>query len=76
MGEMATMNHTGDTKTIWDIGNPDEVEAARKTFNQLTGKGYAAFRVTGKDGEKGEQIRTFEPEAGKIILCPPLRGGR
>ncbi len=70
------MGKEGDTKSIWDKNNPDEVEAARKQFDFLvTQKKYAAFYVTGKDGEKGEQMRNFDPKAERIIFVPPMAGG-
>lgn len=74
MPEMAVMDRTGDTKTIWDKNNPDEVEAARSTFNRLTKKGYVAYTVVG-EGKKGSVIKDFDPDAEKIILSPPLAGG-
>lgn len=64
----------GDTKLIWSPDNAAEVESARRTFNDLRGKGFAAFRVKAK-GEKGSQIHEFDPDAESIILTPPLRGG-
>lgn len=74
-GEMAMMNHTGDTKVIWDPKNPDEVENARKQFDYFTKeKKFAAFAVN-KDGSKSEQIRTFDKDIEKIIFVPPLQGG-
>lgn len=75
-GEMAVMNHTGDTKTIWDSKNPDEVENARKQFEFFTKtKKFAAFMVA-KNGDKTtEQIREFDPSLEKIIFVPPLAGG-
>lgn len=75
MGTLATMGQRGDVKQIWDPANADEVAAARKTFNDLTKKGYLAFAVTGSKGAKGEQIREFDPEASRIILAPPMQGG-
>lgn len=72
--EMCVMDQTGDTKTIFDPNNSDEVEAARDTFNKLRKKGYLAYRVKG-DGEKGEAITEFDATAGKIILTPPMKGG-
>ena len=74
MGEMAIMGRQGDTKIIWEPSNKPEVDAARKSFDDLRGKGYLAFSVEG-DGSKGKQIFTFEPHAAKIILSPPMRGG-
>lgn len=71
---MAVMSSKGDTKVIWDPNNQDEVAAARVQFETLRSKGFLAFKTT-DDGEKGEQIRAFEPGARRIILTPPLRGG-
>jgi hypothetical protein len=68
------MDHTGDTKLIFDPNNPDEVEAARNTFRDLKKKGFIAYRVSA-DGAKGEIIREFDQAAGKIILAPAMQGG-
>lgn len=74
IGEMAVMDRTGDTKTVWDSDNAAEVEIARETFEKFKKKGYAAFSVT-KKGDKDEQIHKFDPEAEKIIFVPPIVGG-
>jgi hypothetical protein len=73
--EMAVMGKDGDTKLLWDRRNPDEVENARRSFDDLRKKGYLAFRVTGTDGEKGEQMTAFDPEAERMIMIPAMRGG-
>lgn len=65
----------GDTKLMWDADNKDETEAARATFDRLTGKGFVAFKAEGKDGHKGEQIRRFDPAIERIILIPAMQGG-
>ena len=75
MGEMRTLGREGDVKHIWDPAVPAEVEAARATFDRMTRSGHLAFKVTDGKGKKGEQIRTFDPAAGKIILAPPMAGG-
>lgn len=73
---MAVMGTVGDTKTFWDATKPAEVEAARAQFNMLTKeKRYAAFRVHGVDGSKGEQMREFDAQAERIIFAPPMQGG-
>jgi hypothetical protein len=64
----------GDIKTIWDRNNSDEVEAARAQFKKMTDKGFLAYTVK-KSGRKGDQIHEFDPDAEKIILTPPVRGG-
>lgn len=72
--EMRVMDGMGDTKVIWSSENADEVANARKTFDELRAKRFVAFRVN-KLGNKGEQISTFDPDAEKMILVPPLVGG-
>lgn len=75
-GTMEILDHTGDTKVIWDKDNPDEVEAARAQFDKLVGsKRFAAFEVKGEKGDKGKQIRAFDPNAERMILVPPMVGG-
>ncbi len=74
MGELAQMNKTGDSKTIWDPDNEDEVEAAQNTFDDLIDKGYKAFHV-GMSGKKKGKMDKFDPEAGKVIMVPQVVGG-
>ena len=71
---IAVLDSTGDTKRVWDKNNEDEVEDARASFDRLKKKGYVAFHV-GKDGEKTEQMRTFDASAERVIMVPPLAGG-
>jgi hypothetical protein len=68
------LDSSGDTRTIWNPGNQAEVDAAKATFNRLKKAGYLAYSVD-EDGEKGEVIRTFDPQAGRIIMSPQLVGG-
>jgi hypothetical protein len=65
----------GDVKKIWSRNNPDEVADARRSFDDLVGKGFRAFRVTGEDGERGGSMRSFDPKAERMILIPPMVGG-
>jgi len=65
----------GDTKIMWDSTKPDEVEAAKSTFDKLVAKGYIAFRAEGRSGEKGEKIKTWDPNAERLILVPKIQGG-
>ena len=71
----AVMGEVGDTKHIWTKSNPDEVDAMRDLYKKLTKKGYRAYRVTGKDGEKGELMTEFDPEAERVIFAPQMQGG-
>lgn len=75
-GEMAVLNNEGDTRVMWNKNVPVEVDAARLQFNRLVGESrYAAFKAVGERGERGEQIREFDPTAERIILVPAMQGG-
>lgn len=75
MSRMEIMDpQLGDTKVYWDKNKPQEVENARENFDRMRKKGYAAYRMTAS-GSKGEQIRSFDPSAERIILGLPLHGG-
>jgi hypothetical protein len=73
-GELSVLDKTGDTKIIWDSARRDEVDAARRAFDDLKAKGYLAYSVT-KKGDKDEVIKKFDPDAERIIMAPPLVGG-
>jgi hypothetical protein len=66
---------TGHVKAEWDKKNKAEVDAARETFVAMKSKGYLAFRVDPKSGEKGAQLKEFDPDAERIIMTPPFAGG-
>lgn len=73
--EIRLMDRTGDTKIIWDPTKQAEVDTAKESFDRLVKKErYLAFAVNDK-GDKGEQLREFDPRAGKLILVPPMVGG-
>ena len=74
VGELRILDKSGDTKILWDSAQDDEVDAARRTFDDLKKKGYLAYSVD-KKGNKGEVIKKFDPDAEKIIMSPALVGG-
>lgn len=74
IGLLATLGRQGDVRQTWNPENDAEVEAARATFDRLRAEGHLAFRVE-PGGGKGSQIREFDPDAAKIIMAPPMRGG-
>jgi hypothetical protein len=70
------MDHTGDTRIMWDPRNKDEVDTAKAAFDAAKKKGMIAYKVDATTGEKtGEVIREFDKKAGKIIMAPQLVGG-
>jgi fructose-1,6-bisphosphatase/inositol monophosphatase family enzyme len=68
------MGRPGDTKLVWDAAIAAEVEAAKKTFDDLTKKGFKAYKVAA-GGKAGDPTKTFDAAAEKIILVPPMAGG-
>jgi hypothetical protein len=68
------MDSTGDTRTEWDRNNPDEVNMARKAFEQAQKKKYLIYR-TRRDGSRGELLREFDPNAERIVCTPQTVGG-
>ena len=73
-GELAIMDHTGDTKIIWSRDNDDEIANAERTFKDLKKKGYAVFKVD-KKGDKAEQVHEFDKSVERLIFVPALVGG-
>lgn len=74
MGQMATMDRTGDTKQVWDKNDQVSIGIARAAFDAARSKGYLAYSVD-KKGDKGKQLTAFDPDAESIILAPALAGG-
>ena len=74
MGELRELGPQGDSRIMWDADKEDEVKAAKHTFDKLKGKGYFAYEVK-KKGGKGRVITEFDPQAEKIILALPMKGG-
>lgn len=73
LNEMLIMDQTGHTRTTWSPDDEDDIDVARRQFNDLTGKGYSAFRTKGDD--MGKRLTKFDPKAGAMIMVPPLQGG-
>ncbi|MBA7713823.1 hypothetical protein ES703_122833 [subsurface metagenome] len=50
------------------------MEVAEKTFKDYTKKGFRAFRHW-DEGKRGEELKTFDKYAEKVLFVPPLKGG-
>lgn len=81
---MPTKTHTmhvldkgGDTVISWNPENALEVDAARKTFEELTGQGFSAFKTStvAREDKVGPPLTEFDPAAARIILTPRVVGG-
>ena len=74
VGELSILDHTGDTKLIWNSDNQDEIDNARETFDRLKKKGYIAYSVE-KGGDKGKVLTKFDAACEKMIMAPAMAGG-
>jgi hypothetical protein len=74
MNEFKVLDPNGHTRTAWDAGDPEEVESARRLFNDLMNRGYRAFRMDAGGGG-GAQKSAFDPKDKETLLVPPIRAG-
>lgn len=74
MNEFKVLDPDGHTRTTWDASSPEEVENARRIFNELMQRGYRAFRMDERSGG-GAQKSAFDPKDKETLLVPPIRGG-
>ena len=74
-GILCVLGSSGDTRIIWNKKNSDEVENAKRTFDELVGKKkFAAFSIS-KLGRRSKKVTEFDPKIQKLILIPPMSGG-
>ena len=74
-GMISVLNEDGDSRIEWDPDNDKETEAAKDMFDKtIEIEGMKAYEL-GKDGEKGKEIKKFNPNAAKIIMVPRIAGG-
>jgi len=60
----------GDERIVWDSDSLNEINEARRLFDQLRDKGLVAHRV-GVDGRaEAEIIDEFDPLAEEILFLP------
>lgn len=72
----------GDEHVTWDPADEESVKSARKRFNALVkgkhgGEGahlHTAYSVE-RQPRRGVEISDFDPNAGEILIAPPMVGG-
>jgi hypothetical protein len=74
MNEFKVLDPNGHTRTTWDTSSPEEVDAARRIYEDLVKRGYRAFRMEGGAGE-GVPKNAFDPKDRETLLVPPIRAG-
>jgi len=75
--EMEVLDVTGHTTRKWDSSNEAEMRQVQRIFDDLTRKGYKAFAFSkgADDGMTGHPRGTFDPEAEKMLMVPPIQAG-
>lgn len=68
------MGTPGDTTVLWDTKEPETVEKARTVFEDYRTKSFLLYRQDAPHAP-AEVIRTFEPEAKRIVIGAPMAGG-
>jgi hypothetical protein len=72
---LSILDRTGDTRIEWNPRNDDEVKVAEEAFNKAVKTlKMLAYRVKAGGGA-GEQIKTFDRWAERIICKPQTVGG-
>lgn len=74
MHELKVLDPNGHTSTSWDTASAEEVETARRIFEDLMNRGYRAFRTNGGAADS-EPTRRFDPKDEETLLVPPIRAG-
>lgn len=74
-GMISMLDESGDNRLEWDPDDDDEVSAAKEMFDKMMKiEGMKAYEIE-KSGERGKEIKRFNPNAAKIILVPRIAGG-
>lgn len=68
MALLTVVNTKGHTTLEYDAAKTDEVDEARKTFDQMVEKGYLGFA-------DGIPTAAFDPDAELITMTPVIAGG-
>ena len=74
MNEFKVLDPNGHTRTEWDAESAEEVETARRVYEEFIRRGYRAFRVDAGAGE-GLPKGAFDPKDKETLLVPPIRAG-
>lgn len=73
MATQIVMDHTGDSRHLFDQTDPEKLAQAERRFRELTRQGFTAATRTAAGDLK--VIRTFDPTADETLFYPRLVGG-
>jgi hypothetical protein len=73
MATQIIMDHTGDSRHLFNPADPAAAAEAKERFELLTDAGYIAAKRIGSG--TSELIRKFDPTAEETLFIPRLQGG-
>ena len=73
MAVQIVMDHTGDSRHVFDSGDAESLANAEARFKELTGRGFTAA-VRARPGEVA-RVHSFDPVAEETLFYPRLVGG-
>jgi len=73
MATQIIMDHSGDTRHVFDQDDPKSLAEAEQRFKALVGDGYTAA-VRDRSGA-ARITRSFDPRAEEALFYPRLVGG-
>jgi hypothetical protein len=73
MATQIIMDHTGDSRHLFNPADAAATAEAEERFTMLTRAGYIAAERTGPG--TSELIRRFDPTAEETLFIPRLQGG-
>lgn len=65
---------SGHTEIAVDVTDPAALAEVQTQFDDLIGRGYAAF-VAGVEGGASKRIQVLDTGAEEIVMFPALQGG-
>ena len=68
------MDHSGDSRMVFNVDNETEAKAAEEQFKELTEDGYRPV-VPGENGRPGTIVKELDPTAKETLFIPRLQGG-
>jgi hypothetical protein len=73
MATQIVMDHTGDTRHMFDPADARAVAEAERRFKELIGAGFTAAVRRGEG--KSEVLKSFDRARGGTLFIPRLKGG-
>lgn len=71
--EIRWMDGSGDSKTLVNPKNEEQMEKAQEMIEKAFAEGRGVFALD--SGNVGQRLHAFDPKAKTIVVTPPIVGG-